>query len=505
MPKVSHSSPKTKQTLIAEFPHCRVLVVGDVMYDRFTHGTVERISPEAPIPVLRVKHNHEMLGGAGNAALNIVAAGGKVTLLGVVGDDLIGQQSQSLAKGFLSPESHLIVEANRPTTLKQRFVAGNQQMLRVDTETSVPIQAETEKNLLAAFEKALPFCQAVLISDYAKGVLTDNVLATLISRAKAAKLPVLVDPKRTDFRAYSGATLVKPNKKEISAAVGKAIETDADVISAGQELISLAKLEYLLVTRGKDGLTVLSKKNATHISSVKREIWDVSGAGDTVIALLALGMAAGASVEDAAYVANIGAGIVVGKVGTATASAAELAEAITEAEGGRISAGKNVLSLDQAVEQVSRWRRTGLKIGFTNGVFDLMHPGHISSVEMAKNECDRLIVAVNSDESVRKLKGPTRPIQDEQHRAAVLAAVKGVDLVLIFGDDTPFKLIEAILPDVLIKGGDYDPEETRKDSKHYIVGSDIVRANGGRIAVTPILEGFSTTNLVNTRGIVRSK
>lgn len=494
---MTFDSSRRLHDLLAGFGRCRVLVVGDFMYDRFTHGTVDRISPEAPIPVFRVRHNHEMLGGAGNAALNIVAAGGKATLLSVVGDDAIGVKARQLVHEMIGPESVLVPETKRQTTIKQRYIANNQQLLRADTETTLPVGADATKELLAAYDKALPGCNAVLISDYAKGLLTDEILAALIGRARGAGKPVLIDPKRKDFRGYSGATLVKPNRKEISEAIGRDITSDEDVITAGRTLMDIAQLEYLLITRGKDGLTVLDKKDATHIAAMKREVWDVSGAGDTVIALLALGVAAGGSVVDAARLANLAAGIVVSKVGTATVSALELSHAIDAADEAveTKSELQNVMSLDQAVEQVSRWRRLGLKIGFTNGVFDLLHPGHLSSLRMAKAECDRLIVAVNSDESVKRLKGPDRPIQDEQHRAAVLAALGYVNLVLIFAEDTPQTLIEKLLPDVLIKGGDYTPEE--------IVGSDVVRAHGGRVVITPILDGFSTTEIVTRRGIAR--
>lgn len=486
-----------RQNLLVNFERVRVLVIGDFIYDRFTHGTVDRISPEAPIPVFRVRHNHEMLGGAGNAALNIVAAGGKATLLSIVGDDAIGDKSRQLTHELIGADSMLIAEARRQTTIKQRYIASNQQLLRADTETNLPIHAGSEQNLLAAYDAVLPTCQAVLISDYAKGVLTDTVLLEIIARANARGIPTLVDPKRTDFRAYAGATLVKPNKKEISAAAGQPVESDEDMVKVGQKLLEIANLKYLLVTRGKDGLSIIKNNHAAHISAVTREVWDVSGAGDTVIALLSLGLGAGGSIEDAAHIANLGAGIVVGKVGTATVSALELSRAIDAADDSVETDHDllNVVPLDQATEQVSRWRRLGLKIGFTNGVFDLMHPGHLSSLRMAKAECDRLVVAVNSDASVRRLKGPDRPIQDEIHRAAVLAALGHVDLVVIFEDDTPQKIIEALLPDVLVKGGDYHPDT--------IVGSDIVRAHGGRVVITPILEGFSTTSIVNKRGITR--
>jgi len=492
--------------LLANFGRCRVLVVGDFMYDRFTHGSVDRISPEAPIPVFRVRHNHEMLGAAGNAALNIVAAGGQAVLLTVVGDDPIGDKAHEMVQQQIGQMSVLIHELKRQTTIKQRYIASNQQLLRADTETTSLINADTAQKLLAAYDALLPSCQVVLISDYAKGVLTDDVLSGIISRARAAGKPVLVDPKRKDFRGYTGATLVKPNRKEISEAVGQEINSDQEVLAAGKKLLEVAQLEYLLITRGQDGMTVLDKNGPTHIPAIKRDVWDVSGAGDTVIALLAMGIAAGGSVTEAARLANLAAGVVVGKVGTATVTALELSHAIDAADETveTQSELQNVMSLDQAVEQVSRWRRLGLKIGFTNGVFDLVHPGHLSSLRSAKAQCDRLIVAVNSDESVRRLKGPDRPIQDEVHRAAVLAALGYVDLVVIFSEDTPQHLIEALLPDVLIKGGDYKADETDPNSKYYIVGSDVVRAHGGRVIVAPTLEGFSTTSIITHRGIRRN-
>lgn len=485
--------------LISNFGRTKILVVGDFMYDRFTHGSVDRISPEAPIPVIRVKHNHEMLGGAGNAALNIVAAGGHAVLLSVAGDDIIGDKARQLVAQQIGADSVLVAEPNRQTTIKQRYIANNQQLLRADTETTVAIQTETENKLLAAYEKLLADCNAVMISDYAKGVLTDNVLKGLITKARAVGKPVLVDPKRKDFRGYAGATLVKPNRKEISEAVGKPVNSDEEFITAGKELLKLGEFEYLVATRGKDGLTVLDKNSATHITARQREVWDVSGAGDTVIAILSLGVAAGGSVVDAAHLANLAAGIVVGKVGTATVSALELSHAVDadEHDDSFQSQEQNVVTLDQAVEQASRWRRLGLKIGFTNGVFDLLHPGHLSSLRQAKAECDKLIVGVNSDASVQRLKGPDRPIQDEEHRAAVLAALGFVDLVIVFGEDTPIPILKTLLPDVLIKGGDYTVET--------VVGADIIQANGGRVVVTPTLPGFSTTNIVTRRGIVKGK
>lgn len=485
--------------LISSFDRCKVLVVGDFMYDRFTHGSVDRISPEAPIPVFHVRHNHEMLGGAGNAALNVVAAGGKAILISVVGDDPIGEKAEQLVHELIGKDSVLIHETNRQTTIKQRYIANNQQLLRADTETTAAISKDTEQKLLAAYEAALRDCQVVMISDYAKGVLTDSVLKNLIEIARKAGKPTLVDPKRKDFSGYAGATLVKPNRKEISEAIGQSIETNDDITIAGQKLLQLGNFKYLLITRGKDGLTVLDDASATHIAAHTREVWDVSGAGDTVIALIALGMAAGGSVLDSAQLANIAAGIVVSKVGTATVSANELSHAVDSMDDDAevISQLKNIMTMDQAMEQVARWRRLSLKIGFTNGVFDLLHPGHLSSLRQAKAECDKLIVAVNSDESVKRLKGPDRPIQDEFHRASVLASLSQVDMVIVFGDDTPIPLLQALLPDVLIKGGDYTIDT--------VVGADIIRNNGGRVVVTPTLEGFSTTNIVTTRGIVRGK
>ena len=484
------------QDLVAKFNKCRVLVVGDFMYDRFTHGNVDRISPEAPIPVFRVRHKHEMLGGAGNAALNICDAGGEAVLLSVVGDDAIGEKATELVAEKIGPHSVLVRESGRQTTIKQRYIANNQQLLRADTEHTHNINQDSETALLAAYANILPTCQAVLISDYAKGLLTDHVLKKLIELANKAKIPTLVDPKRADFRAYAGATLVKPNKKEISIAAGEAVETDEQVMAVGQKLIKQTNLEYLLVTRGKDGLSLLDKKNIHHIPALQREVWDVSGAGDTVIALMALGMAAGANPTDAATLANIAAGIVVGKVGTATVSGLELSNAIDAFEKHETAEDlENVVTRDQAIEQVARWRRLGLRVGFTNGVFDLLHPGHLSSLRFAKSHCDRLVVGVNSDASVRELKGPERPIQDEQHRAALLAALGYVDLVVIFPETSSESLITAILPDVLIKGGDYKP--------HEVVGADVVTANGGHVVLSPTLTGFSTTNILATRGISR--
>ncbi len=472
--------------LLERLPGINILCVGDVILDHFTQGTVERISPEAPIPVFHIRHNLEMLGGTGNTAANVNAAGGTAHLLSVVGQDTAGDKITALSLQKFGAHSALIVETARQTSVKQRFVAGTQQLLRADTETIAPIRADSATALLAAFDKALPHMQAVLISDYGKGVLTAPILASIIKIATAAGIPVLVDPKGSDYKIYHGATLITPNRKELTEASGLSIKDDDEITTAARALLDRAALTAVVSTRGPEGMSVITAQEATHIPTRAREVWDVSGAGDTVIALLALGLGAGADLVTAAHLANTAAGIVVGKVGTATASAHEIQQALDE-QNYQLVHQKHV-NLNQAKEQVIRWRRQDKKIGFTNGVFDLLHPGHLASLRQAKQYCDKLIVGINSDASVKRLKGPTRPIQSDDTRATIIAALDIADLVIVFEEDTPLILIETLLPDVLVKGGDYTVEQ--------VVGADIVQHNGGKVVIASIIEGLSTTNTI---------
>ncbi len=477
---------------LAALKQARVLCIGDVMLDRFIYGAIERISPEAPIPVLLVEREKHMLGGAGNVAANLASLGVTVTLMAVVGDDGAGADVRKYleAQGVTAA---LETAADRGTTVKSRFVCGSQQMLRVDREKTEAISAAVEAALLARLETLVKDTGALILSDYKKGLLTDRLVAAAIDGARRHGVPVIVDPKGRDFARYRGATFVTPNRKEIETATGLKAATDDEVMHAAQQVMQSCGIENVLVTRSKDGMSLVAGKGApVHIPAQVREVYDVSGAGDTVIAVFAAGLAARLPALNAATLANVAAGIVVGKSGTATARPDEIAEVLEEdiikSRAPHMARPPKVATLHRAAEQAERLRARGQKVGFTNGCFDLLHPGHLSSLRQARRACDFLIVAINGDASVKRLKGPTRPVQNQDARAEVLAALDMVDMVVVFEEDTPLSLIEAIRPDVLVKGGQYKLEE--------VVGYDVVMSYGGKIVRADMEEGFSTTNTI---------
>jgi D-beta-D-heptose 7-phosphate kinase / D-beta-D-heptose 1-phosphate adenosyltransferase len=469
-----------------KFKDINVLVLGDVMLDRFVYGTAARISPEAPIPVLNISHQVQMLGGAGNVVRNIASLGGKAQLVSVVGSDAEGAEIERLLTedGALTP--HLVKSVGRPTTVKSRFVADGQQLLRSDHEATHSLQAETAEKLLAGFDEALKTAHIIVLSDYAKGVLSDPVLFEAIERGQQAGIPIIADPKSTDFSRYSGVTLITPNRKEMIAASGLPCGSNAEVERAALAVLAASGLSAVLVTRSEAGMSLVSNAASHHIPAEAQEVFDVSGAGDSVIASLALALGAMAPQAEAAYLANLAGSIAVAKSGTAAVTTDELRDRLHSAETHGID--QKITSLDQVLERVSNWRSRGLKVGFTNGCFDLVHPGHISLIEQSKAECDRLIVGLNTDDSIKRLKGPDRPVTTENSRAIVLASLSAVDLVVPFNEDTPMKLIEAIKPDVLIKGADYTVET--------VVGSDVVSAYGGRVHLAELKDGFSTTRTI---------
>jgi D-beta-D-heptose 7-phosphate kinase/D-beta-D-heptose 1-phosphate adenosyltransferase len=463
-----------------------IVVIGDLMLDRFEHGIVERISPEAPIPVVRLIDSRAMLGGAGNVAANIAALGGVCRLIGIVGDDEAGRTLTALAAHTHGMTADLISEPHRPTTVKTRYIAGSQQLLRADRETSTPIAAPTEAALATAAETALPGAAVLVLSDYGKGVLTDTVLARVIAAARAKGVAVLVDPKGRDFSRYRGADAVTPNAGELAAATGMPVGDDASVAAAARALMTAHGFPSVIATRGRQGLSVIEAGGETHVPAEAREVFDVSGAGDTVMATLAVALAEGAPLTQAATLANRAGGIAVGKIGTAIVSRAELLARL--AEESRHAAEAKILAAGEALETAARWRRQGFRIGFTNGCFDLLHPGHIHLLRQARSFCDRLIVGLNSDSSVKRLKGETRPVQNEQARSVVLASLADVDGVVLFETDTPLPLIEALKPDVLVKGADYTIET--------VVGGRFVQSYGGEVRLAELLPGHSTTRTV---------
>ncbi|MFY9287412.1 MAG: D-glycero-beta-D-manno-heptose-7-phosphate kinase [Alphaproteobacteria bacterium] len=470
--------------LIDKLSNHRVLCVGDVMLDRYIYGQVERISPEAPIPVLRIQREAVTLGAAGNVVRNIVSLGGQVDFIGVVGQDQAGYDLAKQLTSLPQVTSNLLTDNSRPTTLKTRYVADGQQLLRADHEISQAVSSDVEKQILLRVRGALQDCKVIILSDYAKGVLTKSVVADIIKEANAQGCKVLIDPKGRDFTQYHGAYMLTPNRKELTEVSGMAIKDVADAEKAARQLIDAHKLQGVLAKLGADGVCLVMKDQpSVHLRATAREIFDVSGAGDTVVATLALALAGGLSPTDSAALANIAGAIVVGKIGTATVTREELKRELAHDQA-RQSEDK-LISLTEASELAERWRKQGFKVGFTNGCFDLLHPGHISLLRQARKACDKLIVGLNSDASVKKLKGETRPVQNEASRATVLASLSDVDQIVIFGEDTPVELIKAIRPTVLIKGADY--------TVSTVVGADLVQGWGGQVVLANLVDGHSTT------------
>jgi D-beta-D-heptose 7-phosphate kinase/D-beta-D-heptose 1-phosphate adenosyltransferase len=402
----------------------------------------------------------------------------------VIGDDEPGRELARLAEA--AAEAHLIVDVARPTTVKTRFMAGAQQLLRADHETTAPIAAAIGAALLRGIDDAAARCQAVVLSDYGKGVLTDDLWAEIIAGARARGVPVLVDPKHGPFERYRGATVLTPNCAELAAATGRTCVDDHDIAEVARAQLGVCEAEALVVTRGGRGLSVVTRDGAVaHVPAAqRREVYDVSGAGDTVIAVLAAALAVGADLTAAAALANAAGGIVVGKARTAVVRLDELVAAAASTT----AADRKLCTVEDLVERVAVWRRQGQRVGFTNGCFDLLHPGHIALFSKARAVCDHLIVGLNSDQSVRRLKGEGRPVQPQSARAAVLASLADIDAVVIFGQDTPLALIEAIRPDLLVKGADYKLAE--------VVGAEIVGAYGGEIMLAEIEPGHSATDII---------
>jgi D-beta-D-heptose 7-phosphate kinase/D-beta-D-heptose 1-phosphate adenosyltransferase len=470
-----------------QFINRRVLCVGDVMLDRYVYGQVDRISPEAPIPVLHTQRETSTLGGAGNVVQNIAMLGGQVDIVSVIGADQTGQDITQSFKELSNVGVLLSSDPSRPTTEKTRYVAGGQQLLRADYENAKPVGVDIEEKIIQNISSALGQCKAVILSDYAKGVLTPKVISETIRLAQQTKCVVIVDPKGRDFARYRGASYLTPNRKELSEAIGRAITSVSEAEQAARYLIDDLHIDTILVKLGADGVCLVCKdKPALHLHTKAREVFDVSGAGDTVAATLALALASDFSPAEAAELANIAGSIVVGKVGTASVTRDEIARELIH-ETAQFSEDK-VVGLKTISDITERWRKMGLKVGFTNGCFDLLHPGHISLLRQARAACDKLVVGVNSDASVKRLKGETRPVQNENSRSTVLASLADVDQVVIFAEDTPLDLIKAVRPDVLIKGADYTVDK--------VVGAEQVHGWGGKVVLAQLVEGQSTTKTI---------
>jgi D-beta-D-heptose 7-phosphate kinase/D-beta-D-heptose 1-phosphate adenosyltransferase len=491
-----------------DFSNIKLLCLGDVMLDRFIYGKIERISPEAPVPILHYKQENIMLGGAGNVIRNIVSLGGKAHFITAIGKDLAG----SLIEQYLNDDNNNVtsdlVLTHHFTTEKTRFIAQNHHLLRLDREEQLILSREEEENITQKidniFEKNQDF-QAIILSDYQKGFCTPSVCQHLINRAKQYDIPVIVDPKGLNWSKYQGADWIKPNLKEMISYTSLNLDSIDSIVKACQIIQNRYNIRHVLVTLGERGMVYVGPREKVsdssdipyfyHIPTHTKEIFDVSGAGDTVASTLGLKIGyerqrldfkKGNDITqkqyiDACFLANKAASIVITKVGTATISAIELEQSMSNFSTNH----QKILSKDQLSEIVQKWRHQGLKVGFTNGCFDLLHQGHLQLLHESKAACNRLIVALNTDQSVQLNKGPQRPIQDEQTRCHVIANLHMVDAVVLFGEQTPLKLIEKLLPDVLIKGDHYQEND--------IIGGDIVMKKGGKILRVPIIKGHSTS------------
>lgn len=466
---------------LSDFNQSRVLIAGDLMLDRYWHGATSRISPEAPVPVVRVDDDEGRPGGAGNVALNVASLGGHASLVALTGDDEPADQLEKVL-GAAGVSCRFVREARFPTITKLRIISQHQQLIRLDFEDGFP--GFDDSALVAALEAEVAASAVVVLSDYGKGTL--QTLSAYIGAARSARKPVLVDPKGSDFSRYRGATLITPNLGEFEAVVGHCAD-EAAIVERGQRLIDELDLDALLITRGEHGMTLLQREQELHhLPAQAREVFDVTGAGDTVIATLATGLAAGLPLDSATQLANTAAGIAVGKLGTATVTTRELAQALAAQR----TIDHGVVTEDQLLEAVNAAHARGETVVMTNGCFDILHAGHVTYLEEASKLGDRLIVAVNVDETVRALKGADRPVNTLANRMHVLSALGCVDWVVSFAEETPERLICAVAPDYLVKGGDNDPDK--------IPGAKCVREAGGHVAVLTYVDGISTTRIVDS-------
>ncbi|MBX9614726.1 MAG: D-glycero-beta-D-manno-heptose 1-phosphate adenylyltransferase [Caulobacteraceae bacterium] len=469
----------TLQALLERAHGQTVACVGDLMLDRYVYGDVSRISPEAPIPVLRARRTVAMPGGVGNVARNVAALGGTARLGGVVGQDPAGAELTALVDAEAGIEDFIARTGPAGTIVKTRYVSGGQQLMRLDEEEA----------LVGAFERDDVFSgtSAILLSDYAKGVVSERLIRSALWQAQNAGIPIIVDPKGRDFARYGAVDVIKPNASELAGATGLPVGTDAEIEAALTAVLAATTAKAIVVTRAGKGMSLMRRgEPAQHFPGRAREVFDVSGAGDTGLAALGLALGAGASLEQAVQLAILASGVVVGKSGTAVVTPAELIEAEVSQHAGAALA--KVTALDDLVAEVEAWRRQGLKIGFTNGCFDILHRGHVAYLAQARSWCDRLVVALNTDASVRRLKGEGRPVNDLDSRAVVIGGLASVDRVTAFDDPTPIRLIERLRPDVLIKGADY--------TREGVIGGDLVESWGGEVRLAAFTDGHSTTGTI---------
>ncbi|MDY0269032.1 bifunctional D-glycero-beta-D-manno-heptose-7-phosphate kinase/D-glycero-beta-D-manno-heptose 1-phosphate adenylyltransferase HldE [Trichloromonas sp.] len=474
------------ENFLSRLKDINALVIGDLMLDEYLWGKAERISPEAPVQVVDVTRADLRLGGAGNVVNNLVALGCRVEVVSVLGEDDDGHLLRSLLVDQGIAVDGIFSDPGRVTSRKTRVLAGNQQMLRIDRESKDPILEDLARRLLDHVRAVADGFQVILVSDYLKGVLTDFLLRELIALGREKGIPVVIDPKGDDYGKYRGATLLTPNRKEAQTASGVAIVDEASLLKAGRALRERLELDALVLTRSEEGMSLfLRDGRELHMPTKAREVFDVSGAGDTVLSVIGVGLAAGLSLEQAATVSNLAAGVVVGKVGTSTVSPEE----ILQASGAAHADGDLKIRNREALATVlDRERRQGRRIVFTNGCFDLLHVGHVKYLQAARRLGDLLVLGLNSDDSIRRLKGPNRPLISQDERAHILAALDCINHVVIFDEDTPLELIRLLRPDILVKGGDYTPEG--------VVGKDLVESWGGRVELIQFVDGKSTTGIV---------
>jgi D-beta-D-heptose 7-phosphate kinase/D-beta-D-heptose 1-phosphate adenosyltransferase len=467
------------------FAELRILVIGDVMLDRSIWGDVERISPEAPVPVLRSVRTTSAPGGAANVAMNLVGLGVKVAQSGFWGDDADMHELRGLLAAAAVDSSGMLLSTHS-TISKTRVVSRNQQLLRIDVEQADPHPGAEHQALLSRCLQQVPGCDAIILSDYAKGVLSPDLCQAVIAAGRGHGIPVLVDPKGRDFQKYAGATTICPNLQELSLVTGIDRRNLQELLDSAQQLVALLNIDYMTVTMSEKGIRILYRDSSFHSPTRAREVFDVTGAGDTVIATLAASLAGGLTPEAAVNLANIAAGIVVAKTGTAPIAGHELIAEFTASS--QMRGPDKILDLQQLLVRIAEWRASGDRIVFTNGCFDILHVGHITLLEQCREFGDKVIIGLNSDNSIKGLKGPSRPVVGENERARVLAALGATDAVIIFDEPTPLELIRSLRPDVLVKGGDYTVAS--------IVGADDMTTWGGRVEIVPTVSGASTTSTI---------
>ena len=474
-------------TLLPDFSNQTIIIVGDVMLDQYFWGDVNRISPEAPVPVVKVYKKTMSLGGAGNVAMNLKGLNCGHRLIGLRGvDDNGAHLTRILDKEGISHSLDTI--QTHPTTTKTRILGQGQQLVRLDEERIMGIDGRAVDALMSLLDSHLDKAAGVIISDYGKGIFKSNAAQHIIRQCRAYNIPVFVDPKGHDWKRYKGATCITPNTAEFKLVATFDEYDESGLEKQAKTVIEKLGLQNILMTRGPRGMSLFTvDRPAVHISTEAQEVYDVSGAGDTVIATLAAAYCSGMDMQKSARLANTAAGVVVGKIGTKPIKTMELKQALSKKP---FTDGMQCLDFEQAAAVVKRWQRDGQRVVFTNGCFDILHVGHVKLLQAAAENGDKLVVGLNTDQSVKKLKGKDRPVVPEQERCVLLSNIKGVDLVVLFDEETPLELIRRLMPDVLVKGGDYTPET--------VVGRDVVEQAGGQVVIVPLLDGVSTTRVIES-------